>query len=83
MYLYNLLGSQAKNVMVKGRFSEGYSVSGVSFNEAYAIAEIQIRMRSCTRKRMNEKRRQLKNFNWRLFAALCALALVPAVYQTI
>lgn len=32
---------------------------------------------------MNEKRRQLKNFNWRLFAALCALALVPAVYQTI
>ncbi len=32
---------------------------------------------------MKEKFRQLKSFNWRLFAALCALALVPAVYQTI
>jgi len=27
--------------------------------------------------------RQLKNFNWRLFAALCALALIPAIYQTV
>lgn len=32
---------------------------------------------------MKEKFRQLKNFNWRLFAALCALALIPAIYQTI
>ena len=32
---------------------------------------------------MREKFRQLKGFNWRLFAALCALALVPAIYQTI
>ena len=32
---------------------------------------------------MKEKFRQLKSFNWRLFAALCAMALVPAVYQTI
>ncbi|MDE5942826.1 MAG: MATE family efflux transporter [Clostridia bacterium] len=32
---------------------------------------------------MKEKVRQLKSFNWRLFAALCALALIPAIYQTI
>lgn len=32
---------------------------------------------------MKEKFRQLKSFNWRLFAALCALALVPAIYQTV
>lgn len=32
---------------------------------------------------MKEKFKQLKQFNWRLFAALCALALIPAIYQTI
>jgi len=32
---------------------------------------------------LREKLRQLKKFNWRLFAALCVLALVPAIYQTI
>ena len=32
---------------------------------------------------MKEKFKQLKSFNWRLFAALCALSLVPAIYQTI
>ena len=32
---------------------------------------------------MKEKFKQLKNFNWRLFAALCALALIPAIYQTV
>ncbi|MDE6210626.1 MAG: hypothetical protein K2G42_01475 [Clostridia bacterium] len=32
---------------------------------------------------MKNKLRQLKYFNWRLFASLCALALIPAVYQTI
>ena len=32
---------------------------------------------------MKEKFRCLKCFNWRLFAALCALALIPAIYQTI
>ena len=32
---------------------------------------------------MKERFKQLKSFNWRLFAALCALALIPAVYQTI
>ena len=32
---------------------------------------------------MREKFRQLKSFNWRLFAALCALALIPAIYQTV
>ncbi len=32
---------------------------------------------------MKEKFRQLKSFNWRLFAALCTLALVPAIYQTV
>ncbi len=32
---------------------------------------------------MKEKFRQLKKFNWRLFTALCALALIPAIYQTI
>ncbi len=32
---------------------------------------------------MKEKFKQLKFFNWRLFAALCALALIPAIYQTI
>ncbi len=32
---------------------------------------------------MKEKIRQLKSFNWRLFVALCALALIPAIYQTI
>lgn len=34
-------------------------------------------------KNMKEKFKQLKSFNWRLFAALCALALIPAIYQTI
>lgn len=32
---------------------------------------------------MIEKMRQLKKFNWRLFTALCALALIPAIYQTV
>ena len=32
---------------------------------------------------MKEKLRHLKSFNWRLFVALCSLALIPAVYQTI
>lgn len=32
---------------------------------------------------MKEKFKQLKDFNWRLFASLCALAIIPAVYQTI
>lgn len=32
---------------------------------------------------MKEKFNQLKNFNWRLFTALCALALIPAIYQTV
>ena len=32
---------------------------------------------------MREKLLQLKNFHWRLWVALCFLALIPAVYQTI
>ena len=32
---------------------------------------------------MKEKFKQLKSFNWRLFIALCALALIPAIYQTV
>ncbi len=32
---------------------------------------------------MKEKLKQLKNFNWKLFFALCALALIPACYQTV
>lgn len=32
---------------------------------------------------MKEKFKQLKEFNWRLFFALCVLALIPAIYQTI
>jgi len=32
---------------------------------------------------MRETFKQLKRFNWRLFVALCALALIPAIYQTI
>lgn len=32
---------------------------------------------------MKERFHQLKNFNWRLFTALCALSLIPAIYQTI
>lgn len=32
---------------------------------------------------MKERFKQLKSFNWRLFAALCALSLIPAIYQTI
>lgn len=32
---------------------------------------------------MKEKFKQLKSFNWKLFIALCALALIPAIYQTI
>lgn len=32
---------------------------------------------------MNCKLSQLKKFNWKLFFALCLLALVPALYQTI
>lgn len=32
---------------------------------------------------MKERFKQLRSFNWRLFAALCALALIPAIYQTV
>lgn len=32
---------------------------------------------------MKERLKKLKSFNWRLFVALCALALIPAIYQTI
>lgn len=38
---------------------------------------------SVQRNVMKEKFKQLKCFNWRLFAALCALALIPAIYQTV
>lgn len=33
-----------------------------------------------TTKSMKEKLLQLRQFNWRLFAALCALSLIPAIY---
>ncbi|MBD5434482.1 MAG: hypothetical protein HDR35_09365, partial [Treponema sp.] len=36
-----------------------------------------------TTKSMKEKLLQLRQFNWRLFAALCALSLIPAIYQTV
>ncbi len=32
---------------------------------------------------MKSKLQQLKTFNWRLWIALCSLALIPAVYQTV
>lgn len=32
---------------------------------------------------MKEKFKQLKYFNWRLFVSLCALALIPAIYQAV
>ncbi len=32
---------------------------------------------------MRERIKNLKQFNWRLWIALCALALIPAVYQTV
>lgn len=32
---------------------------------------------------MKDKFVNLKSFNWRLWAALCSLALIPAVYQTV
>ena len=32
---------------------------------------------------MKERLKGLKKFDWRLFAALCALALIPAIYQTV
>lgn len=32
---------------------------------------------------LKEKFIQLKSFNWQLFIALCTLALVPAIYQTV
>ena len=38
---------------------------------------------NATPKIMKEKLLQLRQFNWRLFAALCALSLIPAVYQTV
>lgn len=36
-----------------------------------------------TEKIMRKKLSELKNFHWRLWLALCALALIPAVYQTV
>ena len=32
---------------------------------------------------LKEKLKGLRSFEWRLFFALCALGLVPGVYQTI
>ncbi len=32
---------------------------------------------------MKEKLKVLKQFNWRLWISLCALALIPAIYQTV
>lgn len=32
---------------------------------------------------MKEKLKDLKTFNWRLWISLCALALIPAIYQTV
>lgn len=34
-------------------------------------------------KNMKYTLKRLKTFNWQLFAALCALSLIPAIYQTI
>ncbi len=35
------------------------------------------------RRKMKNKFSQLKSFHWRLWLSLCALALIPAVYQTV
>lgn len=32
---------------------------------------------------MNKTLERLRTFNWRLFVALCALSLIPAIYQTV
>lgn len=32
---------------------------------------------------MQEKLKNLKTFNWKLFISLCALAIIPALYQTL
>jgi len=41
-------------------------------------------VKNCTKdKIVKDKFKQLKKFNWRLFTALCALALIPAIYQTV
>ena len=34
-------------------------------------------------KNMKDTLKRLKTFNWQLFTALCALSLIPAIYQTI
>ena len=34
-------------------------------------------------KNMKDTLKRLKTFNWQLFAALCALSLIPTIYQTI
>jgi len=70
--------------MAKVHFYREIICSELSFNEAYQIAKIYNRyVKIVQRKIMKEKFKQLKSFNWRLFAALCALALVPAIYQTV
>lgn len=40
-------------------------------------------MKLVREKKIKERFKQLKSFNWRLFAALCALAFIPAIYQTV
>ena len=54
------------------------------FSGAYGVAKILNQYaRIVQRYIMKEVFGQLKKFNWRLWIALCSLALIPAVYQTV
>lgn len=56
------------------RFSVGHTVFAEILKQyAKIVQEV----------KMDEKFRNLKKFNWRLWIALCALALIPAAYQTV
>ena len=54
------------------------------FIGAYGVAKIQMQyVKTVPEKIMRKRLSGLKSFHWRLWISLCALALIPAVYQTV
>ncbi len=80
--LYNLLRPYmkcfGKGISVKIGHSRRFSVGHTVFAE-----NIKQYARIVQRSFMRSKIAELKKFNWRLWTALCALALIPAIYQTV
>ena len=80
MELYSFLFPRGAGVAAGG--SAGDEAAAQS-QWAYDICKIQTAYgKPVQGRKMEHKRLELAHFNWRLWISLCALALIPAIYQT-